>query len=223
MNVTTPGGEPTSFQIKEEKHMCIICVSPAKTRQPSVKTIRTMFEENPHGAGYMYARGGMVHISKGYMNIDDFLSALHDEHFTAKDPVVYHFRISTQAGVNPQMTHPFPLSNQPAHMKALDVDCRCGVAHNGIIRLTTDPTNREYSDTAIFITDYLSAIIRRPEDLKDPEILRLIHRLAGSKFAIMDASGYIATVGEFINEKGLLFSNSSYSMERAWMRACARR
>ena len=154
-------------EIQEEKHMCIICVSPAKVRQPSMKTIRTMFERNPHGAGYMYARDGKVHISKGYINIDDFLSALHDEHFTAKDPVVYHFRISTQAGVNPQMTHPFPLSNQRAHMKALDVDCRCGVAHNGIIRLTTDPTNREYSDTAIFITDYLSAIIRRPDDLKD--------------------------------------------------------
>jgi len=203
--------------------MCIICVSPAKVRQPSMKTIRTMFEQNPHGAGYMYARDGKVHISKGYMNIDDFLSALHDEHFTAKDPVVYHFRISTQAGVNPQMTHPFPLSNQRAHMKALDVDCGCGVAHNGIIRLTSDPSNREYSDTAIFITDYLSAIIRRPDDLKDPQVLRLIHRLAGSKFAFMDGNGYIATVGDFINEKGLLFSNNSYSTEREWMRAYARR
>ena len=222
MNVTTPGGEPTSFQIKEEKHMCIICVSPAKTRQPSVKTIRTMFEENPHGAGYMYARNGMVHISKGYMNIDDFLSALHDEHFTAKDPVVYHFRISTQAGVNPQMTHPFPLSNQRAHMKALDVNCGCGIAHNGIIRLTTDPSNKEYSDTAIFITDYLSAIIRRPDDLKDPQVLQLIHRLAGSKLAIMDGSGYIATVGNFINDKGLLYSNGSYRGSREWAYTFAR-
>jgi hypothetical protein len=26
----------------------------------------------------------------------------------------------------------------------------------------------------------------------------------------MDASGYVATVGSFINEKGLLFSNDSY-------------
>ena len=26
-------------------------------------------------------------------------------------------------------------------MKALDLDCKCGIAHNGIIRLTTDPTN----------------------------------------------------------------------------------
>ena len=203
--------------------MCIICVSPAKTRQPSIKTIRTMFEQNPHGAGYMYARDGMVHISKGYMNIDDFLAALKEEHFTAKDPVVYHFRISTQAGVNPQMTHPFPLSNQREHMKALYMDCGCGIAHNGIIRLTSDPRNREYSDTAIFITDYLADIIRRPDDLKDPQTLRLIQRLAGSKLAIMDASGYIATVGEFIDEKGILYSNQSYCTRRDYLRALARR
>ena len=202
--------------------MCVICVSPARVRQPSIKTIRTMFEQNPHGAGYMYARNGMVHISKGYMNIDELLNALKLEHFTAKDPVVYHFRISTQAGVNPQMTHPFPLSNQRGHMKALDVDCKCGIAHNGIIQLTSDPNNKEYSDTAVFITDYLADLIRHPDDLKDPRILRLIHRLAGSKLAFLDASGYIATVGEFINDRGILYSNPSYCTTRDFMKALAR-
>ena len=198
--------------------MCIICVSPKKVRQPSLATIRQMFRSNPHGAGYMVAHDGIVHISKGYMDENSFIDAIRAEHFTAKDAVVYHFRISTQAGVSPEMTHPFPLSNQLAHMKALDVDCQCGVAHNGIIRLTTDPTNKEYSDTALFIADYLSAIIRRPDDLKNEGVLKLIHRLAGSKLAIMDASGYIATVGEFINEKGLLYSNGSYRRDswRIW-------
>ena len=99
-------------------------------------------------------------------------------------------------------------------MKSLDLDCKCGIAHNGIIRLTTDPNNKEYSDTALFITDYLSEIIRKPSDLKNPGILKLIHRLAGSKLAIMDAEGYIATVGSFINENGLLFSNDSFIMPR---------
>ena len=190
--------------------MCIICVSPRKVRQPSLATIRTMFQRNPHGAGYMVARDGAVRISKGYMNADSFIDAIRAEHFTAKDAVVYHFRISTQAGVNPEMTHPFPLSNRLAHMKALDVDCECGVAHNGIIRLTSDPDNKEYSDTALFITKFLSRIVRRPEDLKDENVLALVHSLAGSKLAIMDASGYVATVGNFINERGLLFSNDSY-------------
>ncbi len=203
--------------------MCIICVSPTGVRQPNYTTIRTMFRNNPHGAGYMFARDGKVHISKGYMDIDSFLDAMRRERFTKKDAVVYHFRISTQAGVNPQMTHPFPLSNRREHMKSLDLNCKCGIAHNGIIRLTTDPNNKEYSDTAIFITDYLSAIIRHPDDLKDPQVLRLIQRLAGSKLAIMDASGYIATVGDFINEKGLLFSNQSYCTARDFMRTNARR
>ena len=197
--------------------MCIICVSPRKVRQPSLATIRTMFRHNPHGAGYMVARNGKVEISKGYMDVDSYIAAIRAECFTAKDPVVYHFRISTQAGVNPEMTHPFPLSNRLEHMKALDVTCDCGVAHNGIIRLTTDPTNKEYSDTALFIANYLSEIVRRPDDLKDPQMLTLIHRLAGSKLAIMDRSGYIATVGEFINLRGLLFSNESYEIDRYGM------
>ena len=169
-----------------------------------------MFAWNPHGAGYMVARNGKVIISKGYMNVDDYLYAVGQEHFTAKDSVVYHFRISTQAGVQPAMTQPFPLSNRLQHMKALDVTCDCGIAHNGIIRLTTDITNREYSDTALFIANYLSKILRRSADLTDPEKLAFIHRLAQSKLAIMDRSGYIATVGDFVNEHGLLFSNYSF-------------
>ena len=198
--------------------MCIICVSPKRVRQPNVTTIRRMFQNNPDGAGYMVARDGKVIISKGFMNVDEYIEAIRAEHFTAKDPVVYHFRISTQAGVNPQMTHPFPLSNRIEHMKVLDVECPCGVAHNGVIRLTTDPRNREYSDTALFIANYLSLIIREPGDLKDERVLKLIHRLAGSKLAIMDADGYIATVGEYINQKGLLFSNASFETDTYYRR-----
>ena len=190
--------------------MCIICVSPARTRQPSISQIKTMFMNNPHGAGYMFAREGRVHIHKGFMDIDSFLSAVKAEHFTAKDSVVYHFRISTQAGVNPEMTHPFPLSNRLPIMKALDVECPCGVAHNGIIRLTSDTSQREYSDTALFITRYMAQMVHGLDDLKDAQLLNRIERLAGSKLAIMDGSGYIATIGHFINERGLLFSNDSY-------------
>ena len=195
--------------------MCIICVSPARTRQPSISQIKTMFLNNPHGAGYMFAREGRVHIHKGFMDIDSFLSAVKAENFTAKDSVVYHFRISTQAGVNPEMTHPFPLSNRLLHMKALDVECPCGVAHNGIIRLTSDPSQREYSDTALFITRYMAQMVHGLDDLKDAQLLNRIERLAGSKLAIMDGSGYIATIGHFINERGLLFSNDSYQ-ELRW-------
>ena len=190
--------------------MCIICVSKSGVRQPGEAAIRAMFLRNPHGAGYMVARGGRVQIHKGFMDLDDYLRAIRTEHFTASDSVVYHFRISTQAGVNPEMTHPFPLSNQPARLRKLDLRCRVGVAHNGIIRLTSDPDNDQYSDTAIFITQYLSRLIRSRADLRDRLLLDEIFQIARSKFAIMDGSGYVATVGEFVNERGLLFSNHTY-------------
>ena len=187
--------------------MCVICVSPRGTRQPSKSEIHKMFLRNPDGAGYMYARDGKVTIHKGFMDEREFLLALKSEGFTAKDPVVYHFRISTQAGVDPSMTHPFPLSNRREVMKALDLVCGCGIAHNGIIHLTSDPKEKEYSDTALFIADYMSRIVARPADLKDPEVLSVIECLIGSKMAILDGSGYIATVGQFYNDHGMLFSN----------------
>ena len=123
--------------------MCVICASPKGVRQPTRSEIKAMFLRNPDGAGYMVARDGSVTIHKGFMNLDEFLNALKAEHFTAKDSVVYHFRISTQAGINPSMTHPFPLSNQREVMKALDVHCGVGIAHNGIIRLTSDTNVKE--------------------------------------------------------------------------------
>ena len=190
--------------------MCIICVSKSGVRQPTVTELNTMFRNNPDGAGYMVARHGMVSISKGYMDFGEFLNAVRREHFTERDSVVYHFRISTQAGVNPEMTHPFPLSNRLERMEKLDTTCRIGVAHNGVIRLTADPDNHRYSDTALFITQYLRVLIQRREDLRDRRILDTVWNLAQSKFAIMDGGGYVATVGEFLNQDGLLFSNASY-------------
>lgn len=191
--------------------MCIICVSSKGAPQPTTDQIKTMFARNPHGAGYMVAKDGHVEIHKGFIDLDDLTRQLRAESFTPDDPVVYHFRISTQAGVSPAMTHPFPLTDQLSAMQALDVTCPCGVAHNGVIPLTADPGEKTYSDTALFIAQYLTRLIRTPDDLKDASVLDMIYRLACSRFAILDASGYVATVGDFIKlDNGLLFSNNTF-------------
>lgn len=190
--------------------MCIIAVSPAGIRQPDTAALRHMFDNNPHGAGYMVARNGRVEISKGYMRWEDFSRAITREAFTAADPVVYHFRISTQAGVNPEMTHPFPLTAFLEKTKILDCTCPIGVAHNGIIQLTSDRRDKEYSDTAHYIAEFLRYLVRTPEDLRKDAILDAIRRTTKSKWALMDGNGYIATVGDFIEEDGVLFSNSTF-------------
>lgn len=190
--------------------MCIICASRAGVKQPTQSQIETMFSRNPHGAGYMYARDGKVTIHKGFMNLDDLLRQLEREKFTEADPVVYHFRISTQAGGLPSMTHPFPLTKELKICEALDVRCTCGIAHNGIINLTSTGSKR-YSDTALFITKYMSKIVKTKADLEDKSIIEILELLTGSKLAILDSTGDITTVGDFIKDDGLLFSNYSYT------------
>ena len=127
--------------------MCIIAVSKRGVKQPTYDHFRTMFDHNPDGAGYMYARNGRVIIHKGFMAFEDFYRSVKEEQFTTEDAVVYHFRISTQAGVNPQMTHPFPLTVNKEDCERLDLSCSVGIAHNGIIRLTSNVKEKTYPET----------------------------------------------------------------------------
>jgi predicted glutamine amidotransferase len=190
--------------------MCIICVSNKGVKQPTKSQLQQMYLSNPHGAGYMFARAGFVQIRKGFMTFSDFYAAVKTEKFTSNDVVIYHFRISTQAGVTPEMCHPFPLTTNITQCKKLDTLCSIGVAHNGIIALTSDSHDTEYNDTAHFIAEYMSRIIQSSDDLQNPQKLKRIEMLSHSKFAILDSCGNVKTIGNFIEENGLLFSNFSY-------------
>ena len=190
--------------------MCVICASPKGVRQPNRSEIKAMFLRNPDGAGYMVARDGKVTIHKGFMNLDEFLNALKAEHFTAKDSVVYHFRISTQAGINPSMTHPFPLSNQREVMKALDVHCGVGIAHNGIIKI--ERPIEGISDTMEYIRTKLYSIYTNQHwFFKNKDILDKIERQITSKMVFLEPTREVQLVGKFITDKdGMIYSNSSY-------------
>lgn len=191
--------------------MCIIAVSKIGVKQPSLDTMRTMFENNPDGAGYMFARDGKVYIHKGFMEWKDFERSIKAEKFGKEDPVVYHFRISTQAGVRPTMTHPFPLTEKLELCEKLDLSCSVGIAHNGIIHMTSDTKETRFSDTAIFITDYMTRLIRSKADLTDPAVLNMIDHLTNSKWAMINGfTGEISTVGKFTNKGGIMYSNDSY-------------
>ena len=191
--------------------MCIIAVSKIGVKQPSLKTLRTMYDNNPDGAGYMYARDGKVFIHKGFMNWKDFERSIKAEKFGKEDPVVYHFRISTQAGVIPTMTHPFPLTENLDLCEKLDLSCSVGIAHNGIIHMTSDKKETRFSDTAFFVTEYMTRLIRNKSDLTDPAVLTMIDNLTNSKWALLNGfTGEISIVGKFINEDGILYSNSTY-------------
>lgn len=190
--------------------MCVIAISPIGVKQPTEKDLHSMWQTNSHGGGYMTVRNGKVEIHKGFMEWADFIRSIRSEKFTTSDPVIYHFRISTQGGVNPEMTHPFPLTSKEEYLKALDVSCDIGIAHNGIIPLTTVKTDCELSDTALFIKKYMVYLIRSQYDILNPNIQRMIEELGKSKFAIMNGNGDIATIGKFHSDNGILLSNTNH-------------
>lgn len=190
--------------------MCVICISEKGINQPTKKLMKQMWDRNPHGAGYMFARSKYVYIRKGFMTFDEFYKAVKAENFTANDVVVYHFRISTQGGVNPEMTHPFILTDNIKDTKILRARVNVGVAHNGIISLTSNG-DKEYSDTAYFITDYLSRMIKKPSDLRDFDLQQEIYDLIYSKMVILDYAGNITKIGDFTRDvTGLWFSNTYF-------------
>lgn len=190
--------------------MCIICVKNKGINLPSKKLLKSMFISNPDGAGFMYTKDGNVYIEKGFMEFEDLEKALNIHNFTKDDVIVYHFRISTQGGVRPELSHPYPLTKYWEKCLSLDLMCKCGIVHNGIIRMTSDYKETRFNDTIKFITEYLIKLVRNSDDLKNANVLEMIEHLTNSKWALLDGSGTVATIGNFINDKGLLFSNSSY-------------
>ena len=198
--------------------MCIIAYKPLNVAFPEEKILQNCFENNSDGAGFMYSYQGEVHIKKGYETFKGFMNALNASRAITGDkvPYVMHFRIATQ-GFDKCMTHPFPLSSDMKNLKKLKYNCNIGVAHNGILDLTSDGS-KEYSDTMKFITDYLTLIIRNFSWYKDERTKLLIERLIdGSRLCILDKKGHGEILGKgWVENKGVFYSNSSYSYKKTY-------
>jgi hypothetical protein len=196
--------------------MCIIAYKPLNVAFPEENILKNCFDNNDDGAGFMYTFGGEVHIHKGYETFEKFMTALNKARAITGDkvPYVMHFRIATQ-GYEKTMTHPFPLSGNMNSLKKLKSKCNVGVAHNGIIDLTSDGS-KDYSDTMKFITDYLSLIIRGYDWYKDKRTCKLITKMiSGSRLAILDKHGNCKLLGEgWEQDKGVYFSNHTWAYKR---------
>lgn len=195
--------------------MCVIAYKPLNKAFPEERILQNCFENNDHGAGFMYTFKGEVHIHKGYETFEKFMEALNKARAITGDkvPYVMHFRIATQ-GYDKCMTHPFPLSSKMANLKRLHYKCNIGVAHNGILDITSDGA-KTYSDTMKFITDYLSNIIQSMDFYKNKRTLRLIEYLIdGSRLAILDKNNHCTLMGKgWIKDNGIYYSNNSYARE----------
>ena len=192
--------------------MCIIAIKKVGINVPDDSLIETMFESNPDGAGFMYNKDGRVIIRKGYMTLKALKTALEDvykEVDTLNTTFVYHFRIATHGSVKPSLTHPFPISNKIGILLKTSYETDVAVAHNGIIPIKT---RTDISDTMEYIVTKLYKRKKKfPNFYKFEHHRKSIETQIKSKMAILDGSGRVEIIGEFIEDKGILYSNTSYT------------
>lgn len=180
--------------------MCIIVYKP-KGKKVDLNTLKTCYNHNSDGCGFMYPTKKGVKVEKGFMNYNDFVSAV--EKVDNNKPIVYHFRIATHGGVCEEMTQPFNVSERLIDIVTGGVS-DFGLAHNGIIKLTKDA--RGISDTALFVKEYASYLLNG-----DERAYKAISALTdNNRIAIMEKNGNVHLLGEWQKDKGIYYSNDSY-------------
>lgn len=193
--------------------MCIIALVPAGVNIPSNETLRECFRRNPDGAGFMWSDGKTVHIKKGFMKWEDFIGALNDEldagHIYTDSTVVFHFRITTSGKTQPKCCHPFPISSEKADLQSTEIDSRFGIAHNGVIHGMS--TADGWSDTMDFVAGVVAPLAKmHPSFMYSDDAKELLANACKSKLAIINHAGEYMLVGNFIEDDGVFYSNSSY-------------
>ena len=192
--------------------MCIIAAKPAGVAMPEPEQLRAMWTNNPDGAGFMYAKGGRVKIEKGFITWETFSAAL-DRLGKTDDlttlPLVLHFRIRTHGETNAECTHPFPITDSLGALKKLRLTTDIGVAHNGIIHSVTP--RKGISDTMEYIATQLAPLKRgAPDFLENKDLRLMIQNAIDSKMVFLTGEGKLYTIGEFITDLGVLYSNGTY-------------
>lgn len=188
--------------------MCIIAIKEKGIDMPNEKILETMFEHNPDGAGFMYAKDGHVHIRKGFMTYTAFKKAIDRIENVKELPLVMHFRIATSGSIDAGACHPFPISNKRKVLRKTDITTDIGVVHNGIIPITA-PNNM--SDTMQYIAGKLYYYQKLQQNFYvQKSYMERIEKEIQSKMVFLTSSGDIYKIGDFITDNGMIYSNTSY-------------
>ena len=196
--------------------MCIIVAKDKKSKLPSMDTLETCFNHNSDGAGLMYVDKGQVVIDKGFMTFKELkkkLEVLYKKFDNFKNKaLVLHFRIGTSGTNTKENTHPYCISSDYRDLHKTKIFCDLGIAHNGIINQYTPIKNKHNTnDTQEFIMKYLTPIYEHYRDFyKNEYILDGLSDITNSRLVFLDTKENLYYVGDFVEENGIKYSNTSY-------------
>lgn len=198
--------------------MCIILACKDGAR-PTPQTLATCWANNPDGAGYMYAEGGVVHGRKGYMRYDDLAAAL--ESVPEEATLVVHFRIATSGGVDERVTHPFPVSRKLKMLHATEWTAAAGIAHNGVLHGYEAFECAGVSDTIAFIKKVAkptAAALSAHGLTSSKAKKKLAAKSKGSRLAVLDGEGRLRLIGDgwTVVAPNISASNTSWRQLKPW-------
>lgn len=177
--------------------MCLLIAS--KTKVKNLDWLSNGFENNSHGAGFVYTHNKRLVLKKGFFSIESFLKAY--EEMPDDAPCIIHFRLATGGKMNEENCHPFYVSNNMAF------------AHNGIF-YNINPCDN-YSDTWYFNEQIVKPLFGKNGNAvytRAAEIVLSDFIGAGNKLAFLNHKGDIQIIN---HEAGTMegdawFSNCSY-------------
>lgn len=193
--------------------MCIIVSKEKGVAMPSKDILRNCFNRNSDGAGLMYVNKGKVVIRKGFMNFSEFyeyIEKLNHMHDLTEKAMVMHFRISTGGKVDGGNCHPYPITSDAKRLRQTSITTTLGMAHNGVI---SDYNRKDtvLNDTQCFVRDCVSTIYNYDKNFfNNIRTMSMLKDIAGSKLCFLDSNENIHYVGDFVEDKGVLYSNTTY-------------
>lgn len=193
--------------------MCVIVYKKAGMAMPSMDVLADCWATNPHGAGFMFPEREKVSIRKGFMRWTEFASALSETgegRSLADLPMAFHFRIATHGKVKPGCCHPFPVKADYEAMRKTETRADVGFMHNGTLRGLA--TSDSVSDSMAFAKSVLNPLKALCSGfIYDKSVTGILDNVAqGSRFLLMDGAGNVATVGDWREREGLMFSNLNH-------------
>ena len=177
-----------------------MCIAILKPDGENIKKDRldNCFFNNDDGAGFMYAKDGILYFFKGFFKFNDFWSSYVKNVVKNGNPMsAIHFRIKTHGKTNVNNCHPFKVNED------------LGFIHNGIINMVKQDPKR--SDTAMFN----ELILKKLPDgfIRNMAIVNLIEESIGSsKLVFLDNKGQFLISNESLGkwDNNVWYSNTTY-------------
>lgn len=190
--------------------MCIIIIKKEGESMPSKDIMDDAWDDNPHGAGFMWVRNKTVNYEKGFMEKDKFLERINNHKFGKKDIVIMHFRWATSGKKDSFTTHPFEITKHRKIRKKIEGlgTKKTLLMHNGVI---SDLNNRkDASDTQRFATWYLSKLSQK--EIYENKILQklILKFVDDSRLVFLHHRLGLLTLGDWVESRGYTMSKTLY-------------